>query len=229
MKQAPANAPGPACKFELWCRGADSNRRHMDFQSIASGPIIALLDDRISRGFSEQTIKFDRDYLERLQIGLLSPLLVTTKTQMRTLLSDLTCTPGGKHASLRAARTFFNWAVEEQYIAVSPCKNLSVKVPNVDRYTLSVEQIRRLGEACDTEIQRVVVMLLADTGIRRSELASIQIDDLDMATQRIRIVGKANIRRTVRFWDFTAAHVKTWIRTRSTDEECQEFRRYWSH
>ncbi len=52
------------------------------------------------------------------------------------------------------------------------CKNLSVKVPNADRYTLSVEQLDRLVQACDTEIQSVVVTLLADTGIRRSELAS---------------------------------------------------------
>ena len=91
---------------------------------------------------------------------------------------------------MRAARTFFNWAVEEQYIAVSPCKNLSVKVPNADRYALSAEQLTLLVEACDTDIHSVVVTLLADTGFRRSELAYIRIDDLDMNAQTIRIMGK---------------------------------------
>jgi integrase/recombinase XerC len=190
----------------------------MDFESIAHSPIDAFIDDRISRGLSVQTIKFYRDYLGLLQKALLSPLLVTTKTEMRRFLSDLSCAPGGKHAYLRAARAFFNWAVEEQYIPVSPCKNLSVKVPNADRYTLSVEQLMLLVEACDTEIERVVITLLADTGIRRSELASIQIDDLDMPARTIRVLGKGKKRRLVRFGDVTALHVESWIRTRNSDE-----------
>ena len=97
--------------------------------SVQSVDIIeAFLDDRKSRGLSVQTIRFYKDYLLLLQKGLLSPLLVTTKEQVRGFLNSLTCAPGGKHAYLRAARTFFNWAVEEQYITVGPCKNLSVKV-----------------------------------------------------------------------------------------------------
>ncbi|MCH7969876.1 MAG: phage integrase N-terminal SAM-like domain-containing protein [Chloroflexi bacterium] len=96
--------------------------------SVPESDIVeTFLDDRRSRGLSEQTIQFYRDYLERLQKGLLSPLLVTTKAQMRAFLSSLTCTPGGKHAYLRASRTFYNWAVEEEYIATSPCKNVSIK------------------------------------------------------------------------------------------------------
>jgi integrase/recombinase XerC/integrase/recombinase XerD len=129
------------------------------------------------------------------------------------------CRGISSHAYLRAARTFFNWAVEEQYIAVSPCKNLSVKVPNADRYTLSAEQLTLLVEACDTDIHSVVVTLLADTGIRRSELAYIRIGDLDMTAQTIRIKGKGKKRRVVRFGDVTASHVKSWIQTRPAAEQ----------
>jgi integrase/recombinase XerD len=181
------------------------------FSILPNDPINLFLDDRISRGLSVATIKFYRDYLERLQKGLLSPLLVTTKTQIRTFLSDLTCTPGGKHAYLRAARTFYNWAIEEEYISTSPCKNVSVKVPNADRYTLSVEQLEELVVACNTDIQRLVVTLLADTGIRRSELASVQLGDVDMSTQTIRIVGKGKKRRVVKFGDVTASQLRSWV------------------
>lgn len=33
---------------------------------------------------------------------------------MQGFIRDLDCSPGGKHAYLRAARTFFNWALEDQ-------------------------------------------------------------------------------------------------------------------
>jgi site-specific recombinase XerD len=186
--------------------------------SVQSGDIIeAFLDDRKSRGLSVQTIQFYRDYLERLQNSLVSPLLVTTKEQVRGFLNSLTCTPGGKHAYLRAARTFFNWAVEEQYMTISPCKNLSVKVPNADRYTLSVEQLTQLVAACKTDIQRLTVTLLADTGIRRSELASIRVDDMDMTRRTLRIFGKGKKRRVVRFGEVTAAHLDAWTKDRTVN------------
>ena len=186
--------------------------------SVSNDDILdAFLDDRKSRGLSEQTIQFYRDYLQRLQKSLLSPLLVTTKPQFRKFLSDLTCTPGGKHAYLRAARTFFNWAVEEEYIAVSPCKNVSIKVPDADRYTLSVEQLGELVAACNTDIQRLVVTLLADTGIRRSELASVHVGDIDMSNQTIRIIGKGKKRRVVKFGDVTASYLTAWIEARSSE------------
>lgn len=191
----------------------------MDFESKIATPIDAFIDDRISRGLSVATIRFYKDYLELLQKGIKSPLLVTTKSQLRKFLSDLTCSPGGKHAYLRAARAFFNWAVEEQFIAVSPCKNLSIKVPNADRYTLSLEQLHRLVKACETDVQRVVVTLLADTGIRRGELASIQVDDLGMTNRTIRILGKGKKRRVVRFGDATAMHVNSWIQCRKENDE----------
>ena len=180
-------------------------------------PIDAFLDDRISRGLSVATIKFYRDYLNLLQKGLVSPLLVTTKPQIRKFLSDLTCAPGGKHAYLRAARAFYNWAVEEEYITVSPCKNVSVKVPDADRYTLSVEQLGELVVACSTDIERLVITLLADTGVRRSELASVQLNDIDMSTRTIRIVGKGKKRRVVKFGDVTASYLRLWIETRHSE------------
>jgi len=186
--------------------------------SVSNDDILdAFLDDRKSRGLSEQTIQFYRDYLQRLQKGLLSPLLVTTKPQIRAFLSSLTCTPGGKHAYLRASRTFYNWAVEEEYIAVSPCKNVSIKVPDADRYTLSVEQLGELVAACNTDIQRLVVTMLADTGVRRSELASVHVGDIDMSNQTIRIIGKGKKRRVVKFGDVTASYLRSRIETRGPE------------
>ncbi len=88
------------------------------------------------------------------------------------------------------------------------------KVPDADRYTLSVDQLGELVAACNTDIERLVVTLLADTGIRRSELASIRISDIDMFTQTIRIIGKGKKRRVVKFGDVTTSCLRSWIESR---------------
>lgn len=188
------------------------------FSVLPNDPINAFLEDRKSRGLSVATIKFYKDYLERLQKGIKSPLLVTTKSQIQGFIRNLDCSPGGKHAYLRAARTFFNWALEEKYIGENPCKYISVKVPNPDRYTLTIERLELLLSACETELQKGVVSVLADTGLRRSELASIQQGHVDLDNRTIRVLGKGRKRRVVRFGESTASLLGGAIQPRASEE-----------
>ena len=129
-------------------------------ESKTTNPIDAFIYDRVSRGLSVATIKFYKDYLQLLQKGIKSPLLVTTKSQVQGFIRNLDCSPGGKHACLRAARAFFNWALEEQHIGENPCKHISVNVPNPDRYTLTIERLELLLGACETELQKSVYQCL---------------------------------------------------------------------
>jgi integrase/recombinase XerC len=87
-----------------------------------------------------------------------------------------------------------------------------------DRHTLTVEQLGNLIEACETSVQSLFVLLLADTGLRRSELASVQTNNIDLADKTIRVIGKGRKRRLVRFGETTKCHLEEWINTGSGDE-----------
>ena len=63
------------------------------------------------------------------------------------------------------------------------------------QFNLSEEQIRQLVKHADKLRDKVIIKLLAYCGLRRFELAKIKIEDIDLITNKIRILGKKNIDR----------------------------------
>jgi len=103
----------------------------------------------------------------------------------------------------RALRRLFNWAVEEGYLESSPLATVHFKPPPeppIEGYT--IDEIKRLLAVCDLDIRsgaqfigirnKAMLMLFIDTGLRRAEMVSISINDLDLEGRRIRVVGKGN-------------------------------------
>jgi integrase/recombinase XerD len=73
----------------------------------------------------------------------------------------------------------------------------------VQPYT--AEEIGRLLARCDTRFywgarNRAIILVLLDTGVRRTELVNLDLADVDLAGQRLRVLhGKGNKQRVVRF------------------------------
>lgn len=63
------------------------------------------------------------------------------------------------------------------------------------QFHLTEEQIKLLIKHTDKLRDKVIVKLLAYCGLRRFELAKIRIEDIDLKTNKIRILGKKNIDR----------------------------------
>jgi|TARA_R110002012_G_scaffold222771_2_gene394672 integrase len=57
----------------------------------------------------------------------------------------------------------------------------------------------------------LIFSLLATAGLRRAELCSIQMKDIDMATREVRVVGKGNKDRTLKFPDGTWARLINYL------------------
>ena len=188
------------------------------FSGAPGDPIEAFLNDRRARGLSVRTIQFYSDYLRLLQNHLPEPLLVTSRQQLLSVLLDLSCPQGGKQAYIRAARAFFYWAMDNELIDRNPCQRLRIKSPKPLRYTLSLDALKNLLKGCDTSTQLLTVMLLADTGVRRAELASIKVADIDLDSRTIMIEGKGAKQRRVRFGPVTAIAVADALSGR-TDED----------
>ena len=63
------------------------------------------------------------------------------------------------------------------------------------QFHLTEEQIKLLIKHTDKLRDKVIIKLLAYCGLRRFELAKIKIEDIDLNTNKIRILGKKNIDR----------------------------------
>jgi len=63
------------------------------------------------------------------------------------------------------------------------------------QFHLSEEQIKLLIKHTEKLRDKVIIKLLAYCGLRRFELAKIKIEDIDLETGKIQILGKKNIQR----------------------------------
>jgi integrase/recombinase XerD len=59
------------------------------------------------------------------------------------------------------------------------------------REPLTQTETSTLADACESSLEKIIVWTLLDTGLRVSELASLDRDDLDFKSHRLLIFGKA--------------------------------------
>jgi site-specific recombinase XerD len=111
-------------------------------------------------------------------------------------LLTLWYSPGGASNRLRALKQFFRWAVEEGEIAENPCAGVkNPLIPEEPPAVLTDDQVEALFKACtgktfEDRRDPAIIRLLADTGMRRSELSELNIDDLDLDGQVAIVMGK---------------------------------------
>lgn len=124
----------------------------------------------------------------------------------------------------RSLQPFWRWCIEEGFVRDSPMANMHPPiVPEQPVPVLSVDDVRALLRACDGprfEDRRdvAIIRLLADTGIRRGELAGLRPSDVAIDPKAgggaVEVLGKGRRRRTVPFGAKTALAIRRYLRER---------------
>jgi len=150
------------------------------------------------------TLRFYRftagKFIEWLKINNVNSPEVIAACHVRAYLAEL----DGKDLSdsyinghARAIRTLIRFLYKEQYVL----ELITFEMPTIDRkrlLVLSVSDLNRVIKACHTPRNKAVVLLIADSGIRRAEICALNWGDIDIATGLIRIVkGKGGKYRSV--------------------------------
>lgn len=83
------------------------------------------------------------------------------------------------------------------------------------RKLITTEQLRALVDAIIIPRDRALIMILAKTGVRRGELISMDVGDVDLVSLKIRLKPKAKrSNRTVFFDEECARVLQDWLRVR---------------
>ena len=172
-----------------------------------------FLDDRRDKGLSPQTLTYYKGYLTSFLSGITAPVLTLGKEDITPYLRSLTCRPGGKHAYFRAIRAFYRWAESEDLIADVP-RMVAPKVPKPLRLAVNLVDVARLLNAAEGTRGKLIVSMLADTGLRRAELCSVSWADVDQERDTIRVWGKGAKQRLVRYGPRTKQLFELWRRER---------------
>lgn len=92
------------------------------------------------------------------------------------------------HAHARAIRTLLKFWHEENYM--QPVKFDMPKLERKRLLVLNAEQLKQIVAACDVR-DKAIVLLMADSGLRRAEVCALNWSDVDMQNGLVRVkLGK---------------------------------------
>lgn len=122
---------------------------------------------------------------------------------------------------LSSVRSFFNFLINCEIVSENP--TLNIKAPKSNKKLPKVINIDELAHLLDvkpnSEIEARDIAsfdLLYSCGIRLSELSSIQLSDINMSQNSVRVIGKGNKERIAYFGPKTSNNINRWLKIRDT-------------
>lgn len=182
--------------------------------------IVLYLEAKKLEGLSEKTIQNYFYLLRKLVIAFNKRVIDININDLRSFISSEA--EGLKQTSINTkvmiVQSFFKWLVEEEYIEKDP----SIKLPIVKtekrlRHSLTLEEVERLRLACKSYRERALIEVLIATGCRVSEVSGMDIKDLDLYENTIKVIGKGNKERIVFFNEKTRVHINNYLNERNDD------------
>ncbi|MGD9116177.1 MAG: tyrosine recombinase XerC [Dehalococcoidia bacterium] len=118
---------------------------------------------------------------------------------------------------LSAIRSFYRYLVREKIIEANPIK--SVSSPKLDKRLpsfLTLDEVKKLLETPDTSTpqglrDRALLELLYASGLRVSELASLELGQINLDTNEIRVWGKGSKERVVLMGEPAALALRSYL------------------
>lgn len=144
---------------------------------------------------------------------------------------DATSPANGAH-HYRHLRVFFGWLVKRGEITESPMATTEPpRVPEKITPLLSDEEHAAILACCGGKSfadrrDTAIVLLLIDTGLRIAELASIQVEDVDLNQRTFNICGKGNRHRVVGYGNSAGLALARYLRERAK-HPCADLPELW--
>lgn len=155
--------------------------------------------------------------------GMPAELEAVTREHVEMFLEHLLETRSSSTAKTRhgGLARFFNWCVEEGELTVSPMAK--VKPPRVTQKPVPVltdDELRALLATCSGKSfadrrDNAIMRLLIDSGMRRSEIGGLRVDELDFDAGVAVVLGKGRRFRSAPFGSTTALALKRYLRERA--------------
>jgi integrase/recombinase XerC len=164
---------------------------------------------RLEKCLSEKTISVYKNNLKEFQdyLGKRISIGSIARSHIRGFFAHLAekdNKPITRRLKQTTLRIFFNYLESEGKIKVNPTKNLPMpKVEILEPKYLVEGDIRRILRMVGRDKSRfkerneIIVRMLADTGIRLSEITGLDVDDIDLKNRTIKVKRKGNREQTL--------------------------------
>lgn len=168
---------------------------------------------RYERNYSGYTIGAYRkdlrqfeDFVKEKKEGLFIPAEVDTDLVRNWIvcLLDNRMSPVSVNRKLSSLKSFFKFLIKQGYVSVNPLRLITgPKTKKPLPLFVKEQDMERLldGDGFDEDFEgvrdRLILEMLYDTGMRRSELIGIRNTDIDLDAMQIRVTGKRNKQRLI--------------------------------
>ena len=195
--------------------------RTTDLSLIRNGASV-ILSDYINDWYSEQKLKglvestscSYRRKVEALLGDYPKPMEIDIKRYLTTK-QECGISPGTIANYIKAYRSFFGYLLERSLYNFNP---RCLKIPKIrykERRVPSDEDVSKLLNAVHNPVDKVALLLLIDTGIRVTELATIKLKNINLEDANILVNGKGGKTRTVYLSEQTVEHIRSYTETLS--------------
>ncbi len=170
-------------------------------------------------GCSERSIKYYKSTLQKAITILQKPFNQIETEDLRQYLSNYQKINNASRMTIdnvrRILSTFFTWLEDENYILKSPVRRIhKIKTAKLVKETYSDETLVLLRDNCKTARDLAIIDMLASTGMRVSELVTLNRQDVDFVNRECVVFGKGSKERPVYFDARTKIHLLNYLNER---------------
>jgi len=171
-----------------------------------------FLQSRQAMGVSLKTLRFYQERLSKF-VRNVNYLKATTATIQR-YLNTVPANENGlatRHASYRTIKTFYRW-LKSEYGLNNPVEGIQAPILGKPMMpTLDETQVKQLIASVDCVRDKAVIALFVESGLRLSELANIQPDDINWTGRCIKVLGKGRKVAYAPFGDLSNQYLTAWL------------------
>jgi site-specific recombinase XerD len=160
-------------------------------QSLGELAEAFLLSKRVS-GCTEATLYGYRFWLGRFQQEVGEAVDAVSVRRFFTQLHDRGLAQASLHKAYRVVKTFLRWCVDTGSISQDPMRGFTIRVPKALPQVPTEEEVRAVLQRCSTvgfigKRNRALILVLADAGLRASEVLHLLVEDWNPAERSLLI------------------------------------------
>ena len=173
-------------------------------------------------GMKLSSLKSYKFIVEKALDEIQKPIVDITEDDLFMYLSMLKHN-GAKDTYLRNVRNYlsalFNWLFSKKLIKNNPMSSISpIKIDKTIKEAFSDVELEKLRRATTTSRDLAIVELLYASGVRVSELESLDRTDIDFINKAIKVYGKGGKERHVYINDTAAYYLEAYLKSRTDND-----------
>ncbi|MFE0027199.1 tyrosine-type recombinase/integrase [Amycolatopsis sp. NPDC059021] len=145
----------------------------------------------------------------------------------------VTTSPSNAHNNYRALHAWGVWLLDEDEIETHPMARLKPPhVPDQPPPITPVDFMKRVLKGCEgkdfmNRRDEAIIRLIWDTGGRLSEIAKLDMHDVDLKRRVVEVIGKGGKRRALPFSPATGKALARYLRVRPRHPHANDTTRLW--